>query len=140
MTVRTSRCFLQIDLVPCALGKTKPINDFETKKTCYMKRIFLLTAAAAACFLLSPEPASAQTFVCPNGPGPGQVQVGVEGGSHGIAAIPICASSGEAEPEADRPRSAQPIRSVLVNSNVAVAWHSNGCRLGRLGTPQSSDG
>lgn len=33
-------------------------------------------------------------FPCPNGPGPGEVQVGVEGGSHGIAAIPMCDSDG----------------------------------------------
>lgn len=41
-----------------------------------------------------PMAAAAQTFVCPNGPGPGEVQVGTTGGSGGIAVIPICASDG----------------------------------------------
>jgi Domain of unknown function (DUF4189) len=41
-----------------------------------------------------PITAAAQTFVCPNGPGPGEIQVGTTGGSGGIAVIPICASDG----------------------------------------------
>jgi Domain of unknown function (DUF4189) len=42
----------------------------------------------------------AQTFVCPNGPGPGEIQVGTTGGSGGVAVIPICASDGsETSPE-----------------------------------------
>jgi Domain of unknown function (DUF4189) len=32
--------------------------------------------------------------VCPNGPGPGEIQVGTTGGSGGVAVIPICASDG----------------------------------------------
>jgi hypothetical protein len=33
-------------------------------------------------------------YPCPNGPGPGERQVGTTGGSHGIAAVPVCESSG----------------------------------------------
>lgn len=44
-----------------------------------------------------PMMAAAQTFVCPNGPGPGEIQVGTTGGSGGIAVIPICASDGSSE-------------------------------------------
>lgn len=33
-------------------------------------------------------------YPCPGGPGPGEQQIGVAGGSHGIAEVPICAESG----------------------------------------------
>ncbi len=92
-----------------------------------MKRTSLLCALMAA-FLLSffsLDSAQAQTFVCPSGPGPGEVQVGVQGGSHGVAAIPICAPFGESEPEEDEAAAEQPMPSVWVDSNVAVAWHAN---------------
>lgn len=39
------------------------------------------------------EPAAA-SYPCPGGAGPGEVQVGVTGGSHGIAATPVCERSG----------------------------------------------
>lgn len=45
--------------------------------------------------------ASAQTFVCPNGPGPGEIQVGTTGGSGGVAVIPICASDGSDDSSED---------------------------------------
>lgn len=54
----------------------------------------LLTAAAALLALGLPQPASARNYPCPGGPGPGEQQIGVTGGSHGIAATPICAQSG----------------------------------------------
>jgi hypothetical protein len=53
----------------------------------------LLLPVAAAIFLLAPQPARA-AYPCPGGPGPGEVQVGVSGGSHGIAAVPLCESTG----------------------------------------------
>lgn len=33
-------------------------------------------------------------YPCPAGPGPGEQQVGVGGGSHGIAAVPLCVETG----------------------------------------------
>ena len=30
------------------------------------------------------------SYICPNGPGPGEVQLGITGGSHGVAAMPVC--------------------------------------------------
>ncbi|MFZ1477534.1 MAG: hypothetical protein WAT18_07295 [Sphingorhabdus sp.] len=66
--------------------------------------------------LFWPTAASAQTFVCPNGPGPGEVQVGTTGGSHGVAAIPICASDGRGSPE-DAP---DPTPS---SSHAVLVWH-----------------
>ncbi len=56
----------------------------------------LLTAT-----VLWPTNAAAQTFVCPNGPGPGEIQVGTTGGSGGIAVIPICASDGSEDSSED---------------------------------------
>jgi hypothetical protein len=47
-----------------------------------------------AAFMWWPITAAAQTFVCPNGPGPGEIQIGTTGGSGGVAVIPICASDG----------------------------------------------
>ena len=32
----------------------------------------------------------AQSYPCPNGPGPGERQVGTSGGANGIAVIPVC--------------------------------------------------
>jgi hypothetical protein len=37
--------------------------------------------------------ANAQTYPCPAGPGPGEVQVGTTGGSNGVAAVAICSPS-----------------------------------------------
>ena len=48
----------------------------------------LVAVFAFALFMLS-QPAAA-AYPCPGGPGPGEVQVGVTGGSHGVAAIPVC--------------------------------------------------
>ncbi len=69
--------------------------------------------------------AYAQTFVCPNGPGPGEVQVGTTGGSGGIAVIPICASNGEAEPDEAEAPPPPPIQAVWVDSHIAIAWHGS---------------
>jgi hypothetical protein len=46
---------------------------------------------AALVLLALPGLAFADTYPCPNGPAPGDRQIGVTGGSHGIAAIPLCA-------------------------------------------------
>ena len=64
---------------------------------------------ALALLLSLPAVAAAQTYVCPGGPGPGEVQVGEQGG-HGFSAnggfngVPVCsrngASGGEMSAEA----------------------------------------
>ncbi|MFD0724352.1 hypothetical protein [Lysobacter brunescens] len=54
-----------------------------------IRRPLALLAALAS--LALPGLALADTYPCPNGPGPGDRQIGVTGGSHGIAAIPLCA-------------------------------------------------
>ena len=52
-----------------------------------------LLGALVVC-ILWPAAVIAQTFACPSGPGPGEVQVGMSGGSGGVAPIPVCASDG----------------------------------------------
>jgi len=39
------------------------------------------------------QPALAN-YPCPGGPGPGEQQIGVAGGSHGVAAVPLCVETG----------------------------------------------
>jgi len=50
-------------------------------------------AAFALVLFALPEPAAA-AYPCPNGPGLGEVQVGVSGGSNGVAAVAMCDSAG----------------------------------------------
>lgn len=50
---------------------------------------FSVLAAVA----LIAQPALAN-YPCPGGPGPGEQQIGVGGGSHGIAAVPLCVETG----------------------------------------------
>ena len=50
--------------------------------------LFVLTALG-----LIAQPAWAN-YPCPGGPGPGEQQIGVGGGSHGIAAVPLCVQTG----------------------------------------------
>ena len=73
------------------------------------------SARLAALLLLAlPGLALADTYPCPNGPAPGDRQIGVTGGSHGIAAIPLCAygehalDDEEYEEEAPQQRASAP--------------------------------
>jgi hypothetical protein len=53
-----------------------------------------------------PMTAASQVYVCPNGPGPGENQVGTTGGSNGVALMPLCASDGSGDSsEPSGPRS-----------------------------------
>lgn len=72
-----------------------------------------LFAAAIFVLLALPQPAAA-AYPCPGGPGPGEVQVGVSGGSHGIAAVPMCESSGGGGDGA---------AVQIVNDYGSIAWH-----------------
>ncbi|HEY1138027.1 MAG TPA: DUF4189 domain-containing protein [Xanthomonadaceae bacterium] len=48
----------------------------------------------ASIFLsLHADAVMAQAYPCPQGPGAGQQQVGVSGGSHGVAAVPMCVNT-----------------------------------------------
>jgi hypothetical protein len=41
-----------------------------------------------------PATVIAQAYPCPQGPGPGEQQIGTSGGSHGVAAMPMCVDDG----------------------------------------------
>lgn len=94
---------------------------------------FITTRAALACcalIVLWPGAANAQTRPCPDGPGPGEFQIGVTGGSHGIAAVPICATGG-AENHEDEPYDAPPpspdvFMAVVLSTNSSALWTSTG--------------
>lgn len=78
----------------------------------------LILMLAAGLALLPAGPALAQgTFVCPNGPGPGERQVGMTpgGGNSGVAQVPVCVRDGPAPPPPP------PMRAI--DSYVAAAWH-----------------
>jgi hypothetical protein len=67
-------------------------RNFSSKDDLMFSRFgFGAALLLAAALLWMPRPAAAQNYPCPGGPGPGEVQVGVSGGSHGVAAVPICA-------------------------------------------------
>ena len=81
------------------------------------------TTLAALTLLALPGLALADTYPCPNGPAPGDRQIGVTGGSHGIAAVPLCAY-GE-QPDGDEEASSQqapapdPMR-MRIDASVSV--------------------
>lgn len=50
----------------------------------------LFSASGAAMLALTPAPAAAFTFICPGGPGPGEIMVGVQNGP-GFNGVPVCA-------------------------------------------------
>lgn len=83
---------------------------------------FRLTAA----FLLVlglPQLAQAN-YPCPGGPGPGEQQIGVTGGSHGIAATPICAASGGGGYGGGSAAPQGPVSPPIdVDNFIAVAGH-----------------
>ena len=88
-----------------------------------------LTASAIAVF---PIVSSAQGYPCGSGPGPGEVQIGTTGGSHGIGLIPVCAPapSGPGMPGGGGGGSGSSGSSryepeTAVNNYVAVAGHPN---------------
>lgn len=55
--------------------------------------------AASFLFCVLTAGAAHAQYPCPGGPGPGDVQIGVMGGSHGVAATPLCASNGTVSPD-----------------------------------------
>lgn len=66
-----------------------------------MALLRICLVGSLATMLYWPSNIAAQTFVCPSGPGPGEIQVGATGGSGGIAVIPICASDGSEDSSAE---------------------------------------
>ncbi len=78
-------------------------------------RLALGTLAALTLAVLAlPQPAAA-AYPCPGGPGPGEVQVGVSGGSHGVAAVPVCESTGGGGSGG----------GGVYNLYASIAWHQD---------------
>lgn len=77
--------------------------------------LFGVFAAFALAIFALPQPAAA-AFPCPGGPGPGEVQVGVSGGSHGIAAVPVCESTGGGGGGG---------APAVYNLYASIAWHQD---------------
>jgi hypothetical protein len=85
-----------------------------------------LALAGLMLAILPAWPAAAQgTFVCPGGPGPGEIQVGMTPGGNGVASVPVCASNGRSQPGQSAP---PPVQMRALDNYFAAAWH-----------PQSSD-
>lgn len=61
--------------------------------------------------------AMAQAYPCPGGPGAGEQQIGVGGGTHGVAAVPMCVSSGGGHAGGDAPPAYDPMAAAM-----AEAW------------------
>lgn len=73
----------------------------------------------ATTMMLASESVSAQNYPCPNGPGPGERQIGTAGGGNsGVAPFPICERM-------DTPQQsyAPALQFYWVDNFVAVAWH-----------------
>lgn len=86
-----------------------------------------LCLAAMLAFIAEPAAAS---YPCPGGPGPGEVQVGVTGGSHGIAATPVCESSGGGGDSGG---------GGVYYIHGAIAWHPNASDVWMFGNrPQAN--
>jgi len=67
-------------------------------------------------------------YVCPNGPGPGEVMVGMSpgGGNTGIGQFPMCESRGDSQPEdSPGPAKINHVPPPKADTFVAVAWHED---------------
>lgn len=87
--------------------------------------LFFLFAAVG----LFAQPALAN-YPCPSGPGPGEQQIGVGGGSHGIAAVPLCVETG---------RRADTERTDSAGGRYAGGYRCDGCNIFADPSPPSYD-
>lgn len=78
-----------------------------------------LIAGVAA---LAPQPAAA-AYPCPNGPGPGEVQVGIADGGHGIANMPMCNRVGGQGGDAGGVSGGGMAGGGVYYVYGAIAWH-----------------
>ena len=59
-----------------------------------MKKIALFDFVIALTISAFQAEPSLANYICPNGPGPGEVQIGMTPGGNGVAALPVCEQSG----------------------------------------------
>lgn len=77
-----------------------------------LSTLFLSLAMAPAVF--------GQTFVCPNGPGPGQRQVGMTGGSPGLASVPVCVQNNTGPAAAAQPAESSPADALAGMARIQL--------------------
>lgn len=92
-----------------------------------MRHFVQLTVLSAIALLLSlAAPSAVQAaYPCPGGPGPGEVQVGVSGGTHGVAAVPICDRAGGGAPQAP-PTYSYVYGAIAAHPDAADVWMAGG--------------
>lgn len=84
-----------------------------------MLRFGIGTMLAVLLMALASGSASAQSYPCPNGAGPGERQVGVAGGGNsGVAQFPVCERL-----DVSQPSGPPALQFYWVDNFVAVAWH-----------------
>lgn len=98
---------------------------YPGRMTNFLKQTLVIVAIFFATLAIMPERANAFAYPCGAGPGPGEVQVGVMGGSHGIAATPMCeaASSGSGSGSGSVPKSAAQVMNHPVDNYFAIVTH-----------------
>lgn len=91
-------------------------------------RLLLARVAAAVFSLFAVAQPAHAAYPCPNGPGPGEIQVGMADGGHGIATLPMCNRVGGAD---DAPGDlGAPGGAVMVPRGApytygSIAWHAD---------------
>ncbi len=136
--------FHQMKTIAGSERATLSIQLEQTHCLTYRLRKFIVSVGFVLGFglLSQPQTAQAQAFPCPNGPGPGEVQVGVTGGSHGVAAIALCATvSNPDSSDSSRTSHSQPSRlPEFKESYMVVAWHKDSSAVwATAGHSQSND-
>jgi hypothetical protein len=80
--------------------------------------ILTMLAVGVLGLMLGAAPAAAQgTYICGNGPGPGERQVGMTPGGNGVASAPVCVRDGPSQP------APPPVQIRAIDNYFAAAWH-----------------
>ena len=91
-------------------------------------RLLLARVAAAVLFLLAVAQPAHAAYPCPNGPGPGEIQVGMADGGHGIATLPMCNRVGGADDapgDLGAPGGAVMVPRGATYTYGSIAWHAD---------------
>ncbi len=98
-------------------------------------RLLFAYVAAAVLFSFAAAPPAAAAYPCPNGPGPGEVQVGMADGGHGIATLPMCNRVGadEAPVGPGAPGAPVMIPRGATYTYGSIAWHADAADVWMVG-------
>ncbi|WP_168454161.1 DUF4189 domain-containing protein [Sphingopyxis microcysteis] len=98
--------------------------------------LLLARIAAAVLFLLALAQPARAAYPCPNGPGPGEVQVGMADGGHGIATLPLCnrvGSTGDAPGDLGAPDGSVMVPRGATYTYGSIAWHADAADVWMVG-------